>query len=133
MIDPEVMAQIRALSEEAQTLREDISHLAQKLDGNNANLTQYMERELGTVRDAATRATQSVAEFAGRLQSFTDEQNHFKRDFEWWAAHLDKLTETAEAAVKRLVEAEAKLERDNETFKDWATTKVNMIGRIFRR
>jgi chromosome segregation ATPase len=133
MIDPEVMAQIRALSEEMVTLREDISHLSQKLDGNNANLTQYMERELGAVRDAAARATQRVAEFSGKLDNFTDEQQHFKGDFSWWAGHLDHLAKATEAVTRKMEEAEAKLVADNSSFMEWATTKINMIGRIFRR
>ena len=133
MIDPEVMAQIRALSEEAQSLREDISHLAQRLDGNNANLIQYMEAELGKVRDAATRAAQVVAEFNGRLEDYEHAQQRFKIDFEWWTVHLGKLSKGVDDGLKKLAETETKLEADVVSFKDWATTKINMIGRIFRR
>jgi chromosome segregation ATPase len=133
MIDPEVMAQIRALSEEIVTLREDISHLSQKLDGNNANLVQYMEREIAEARDTAKRAANTVAEFNGRLDEFTDEQQHFKGDFSWWSGHLDHLAKATEAVTRKMEEAEAKLMADNRSFMEWATAKINMIGRIFRR
>jgi len=133
MIDPEIMNQLRALSEENQRLREDIGLLTQKLDGNNANLIQYMERELGTVRDAAQRATNTVAEFNGRLDDFNDEQQRFKLDFEWWTVHLGKLSKGTEAVLKKMAETEAKLVADSNSFKEWATVKITQIGRIFRR
>lgn len=133
MIDPEVMAQIRALSEEIVILREDISHLSSKLDGNNANLIQYTEREIAKARDAADRATQNVLEITGQLQVFSDEQRHFKTEFEWWADHLTKLTAKADATIKLMGQLQVKLALDNKTFMDWAVEKINQIGRIFRR
>jgi chromosome segregation ATPase len=133
VIDPEVMNQINALSEEIVSLREDLSHLSQKLDGNNANLVQYVEREIASARDTAKRAAQVVAEFAGKIEDFSDEQKHFKGDFEWWSGHLDKIAKATEAVTRKMEEAEARLTADNGAFKDWAATKINQIGRIFRR
>ena len=81
----------------------------------------------------ATRAEISVATFTGRLTDFTDEQQHFKTDFAWWVEHLDKLSKLLEAKLKEMEEAEARRTRDAEDFRTWAVTKINQIGRIFRR
>ena len=133
MIDIDVMEQLTALSEENQNLRRDIAVLSKKLDANNANLSDYMEVRLGGVRDAANLASQAVAQFRGRLDDFTDEQQHFKGEFSWWSEHLDKLAKSVEAVVRKMEEAEASLERNNGAFMAWATDRINMIGRIFRR
>jgi chromosome segregation ATPase len=127
------MLQIVALNEEINGLREDLSHLSQKLDGNNANLVQYVEREIASARDTAKRAAQVVAEFAGKIEDFSDQQKHFKGDFEWWSDHLDKIAKATEAVTRKMEEAEAKLVADNNSFMEWATAKINQIGRIFRR
>jgi chromosome segregation ATPase len=127
------MLQIVALNEEINALREDISHLSQKLDGNNANLVQYVEREIASARDTAKRAAQVVAEFAGKIEDFSDQQRHFKGDFEWWSGHLDQIAKATEAVTRKMEEAEAKLVADNNSFMEWATAKINQIGRIFRR
>jgi glycerol-3-phosphate dehydrogenase len=133
MIDPETAVQLKALSEENESLREDISLLSAKLEANNANLVQYMEVQLSAVRDAANRATQAVTEFGGQLEVFSGQQVHFLTEFAWWATHLDALERRAEATIKKMDAAEARLELSNTDFKDWALTKITQIGRIFRR
>jgi chromosome segregation ATPase len=133
VIDIDVMEQLKALSNEIESLHEDIARLNEIIQANNSNLIQYVEKDLNAARDAATRATNKVVEFGGRLDDFEDQQNRFKTDFEWWTVHLTKLSDRIEAQLKQMSQLEVSLALDNMTFKEWATAKITQIGRIFRR
>lgn len=133
MIEPEVMAQIRALSEENAKLREEMLRMSHRLDTNHANLIKHVELELTMIRDAATRAVNMVKTFEGRINDFTDQQRHFKTDFDWWAQHFDRLSRAVETLTATLKETSARLEKDNQSFKEWAVEKISQIGRIYRR
>ena len=96
-------------------------------------MMKRLDVELSLVRDAATRAGNKVVEFSGKLDEFTDNEIHYKTDFEWWTVHLTKLVKNVDEATTRMQQIEVSLALDNTSFKDWAADKITQIGRIFRR
>ena len=133
MIDPEIMVQIRALSEEARNIRVELAMLNKKLDANNKNIELRVETRLTALEDTLRAAQDSLARFTGRMDDFNMEWTHLKTDWEWWKNHFDELSARADAELRKMAEARTALTKDNQTFQQWAEIKISQIGRIFRR